>query len=169
MPIIEFHNRNEAALTLVVWPCGESREIPHLATAGVRYALEDGAKDSSSCDVSSELIEFWCNANVCDIDLVYPSAFEKLSWDICVNGGWCGIVDGQPTRVEDLLPKSGVVTARQFAELAIRADGWPASDPLPKNHLLWLEAKFIKHLGVNSVPAEDFHRDPAKPFGEVPG
>jgi hypothetical protein len=166
MPVIEFHNRNETPLILVVEPCGERCEIPHLATAGVRYLPEDGAEDRSSCVVSDGQIEFWCNTDTCDIDVVHPSAFEKLSWDICVNGGWCGgIVDGKPTRVEDLLPESGLVTARHFAELAIRADGWPVSSPLPENHLLWLETKFVEHLGAQSALAEDFRQDPAIPFG----
>ena len=169
MPIIEFENRREAPLALVVEPCGERHQIPHLSRAGIRYVLPEGSTDRSACVVSDGQIDFWCNAESCEIEVVHPSAFEKLLWDICVNGGWCGgIVEGKPTRVEDLLPESGLVTARHFAELAVRADGWPSSSPLPESHLLWLEAKFVEHLGAKSVPAEDLRRDTAIPFADSP-
>ena len=168
MPIVAFHNRRKAPLVLVVEPSGEKHEIPHRSTAGIRYALQEGAEDRSYCDVSEGQIDFWCNADGYEIEVVHPSARDNLLWDICVIGGWCGgIVDGKPTHVEDLVPRTGTVTAQEFARLAVRADGWPDAVPVPDKHLRWLEAKFVEHLGAEAVPCEDLHRITARPFDEA--
>jgi hypothetical protein len=168
MPITQFENRNEAPLVLTVQPWGDKHEVPHLATAGIRYSLKDGAEDRCYSVVADGAVEFWCNADSCELDVVSPSVFDRLSWDICVNGGWCGdIMDGNPTTVEDLLPQTGEINARQFAELAMRADGWPEGEPLDDKHLRWLEAKFVEHLGATSVGAENLRRNVARPFGDA--
>ena len=165
MTIAAFENRRETPLVLVIEPWGEKHEIPHLSTAGVRYALKDGAEDRSYSVVSDNQIDFWCNADSYEIEIVHPSAYDRLSWDICVNGGWCGgIVDGKPTRVDDLLPEVGTVTAEEFAKLTARADGWPESKPVDEKHLRWLEAKFVEHLGSPSVSTDVLRQITARPF-----
>lgn len=168
MPIAEFENRNETPLALTVQPWGDNHQVPHLATAGIRYSLKDGAEDRSYTVVTDGTVEFWCNADTYECDVVHPSPFDRLSWDICVKGGWCGgIIDGNPTTVDDLLPRTGKINARQFAELAMRADGWPEGEQLDDNHLRWLQAKFVEHLGAESVDAEDLLRNVARPFGDA--
>ena len=103
-----FANRNEADLLLTMEPSGERIKVPHLAEAGIRYSLKDGAEDRCYAYMSTDAVEVWCNTDSYEVDIVYPSAFDRLSWDICVNGGWCGgIMDGNPTTVEDLLPQTG--------------------------------------------------------------
>ena len=125
-----FENSNEATLILTVEPWGHRHEVPHLAEAGIRYAVTEGSEDRSYSSVSGLEIDFWCNADSYEIDIVSPSAKDRLLWEICVLGGWCGgIVDGEPCHVLDLLPESGTVTAEEFATLAVRADGEPASEP----------------------------------------
>jgi len=168
MLVAEFQNRNESPLVLTVEPWGHRHEVPHLAIAGIRYALKDGAEDRCHSVVEEGTVEFWCNADAYEYDIVHPSPFDRLSWDICVNGGWCGgIVDGNPTTVEDLLPRTGAVNARQFAELALRADGWPEDEAFEDKHLSWLQARFVYHLGAESVNAEELRRNAARPFGDA--
>ena len=165
MRIVEFQNYNKAPLVLLVEPWGQRHEVPHLATAGIRYAVPEGTEDRCYSLVSGQEIRVWCNANSYEIDIVCPLPCERLMWDICVRGGWCGgIVDGEATTVYDLLPASGTVTARLFAELTVRADGWPASEPLREEHLRALEELFIEHLGQPSVDVEELQRVPRRPF-----
>jgi hypothetical protein len=165
MPIVQFENNNQADLTLTVQPWNEMHTVPHRAIAGIRYALSAGAEDRSFVDVTDRAIEFWCNADSYEIEITYPSNFENLLWEICVVGGWCGdIVDGNPTHVCDLIPQTGEVTSRQFAELVMRADGWPDDQPLNDKHAQWLEAKFVEHLASASVDAGLLRTIHARPF-----
>jgi hypothetical protein len=168
MPVVEFQNCDEAPLVLIVEPWGHRYEVPHLAIAGIRYAPKDGAEDRCHSVVEEGTVEFWCNAASYEYDIVHPSPFARLSWDICVNGGWCGgIVDGNPITVEDLLPRTSEVNARQFAELAMHADGWPEGEALDENHLSWLQSRFVEHMGAESVNAEDLRRNVARPFEDA--
>jgi hypothetical protein len=170
MPIISFENRNrnEAELVLTIQPWGQEYKVPHLAEAGIRYSLTDGAEDRCFTTVSENAVEFWCNADTYEIDIVHLSAFDRLCWDICVTAGWCGgIVDGKPTTVDDLLPKTGSIDARTFAELTMRADGWPDDAPFDENHLGFLQAKFVEHLGAECVDADDLRPKLSRPFGDA--
>ena len=168
MPIAEFENRNESPLVLIVHPWGDEHEVPHLATAGIRYSLKDGAEDRCYTVAADGKVEFWCNADCYELEVVNPSPFERLTWDICVNGGWCGgIIEGNPTTIYDLLPRSGKINARKFAELTMRADGWPNGEQFDDKHLRWLEAKFVEHLGAASVQAEILRQNSAPPFGNA--
>lgn len=165
MPVAQFENRNEKPLLLTIQPWGEEHEVPHLAIAGIRYSLKNGDEDRCHAVIAEGTVEFWCNADTYECDIVHPSLFDRLSWDICVNGGWCGgIVDGNPTTVDNLLPRTGEVSSQQFAELTMRADGWPEGEQLEEKHLRWLQAKFVEHVGAESADAEDLLRSVARPF-----
>lgn len=165
MPIVAFENRRTTPLKLVIEPAGETHEVPHLATAGIRYSVEEGAEDRSTSLVIEDGIEFWCNAESVEVDIVLPSPFETLLWDICVNLGFCGgMVDGKPTYAADLIPAEGFLSAEAFADLAIVAEGaWPNLD---EARLRWgktLEAKFVEHLGEAVAPVKgltEYHRRP---------
>lgn len=168
MPIVVFENRHRATLILKIEPGRDEHEVPPLAFAGVRYALKKGAEDRCYAVMADGEVAFWCNADSYEVDIVRPSLFERLSYDICVNGGWCGgIVNGEPTHVYDLLPETGPITGREFAELAMRADGWPEETPFEEKHLRWLEGRFIEHVGSNSVNAEELREHTARPFGDT--
>jgi hypothetical protein len=167
MPVVEFENRNETPLVLLIEPWGERHEVPHLARAGIRYTLSEGTEDRCYTAVSKQEIEVWCNGDSYEIDIVPALPSDKLMWEICVRGGWCGgIVEGKPTRVVDLIPASGTVTAEDYAKMTLHADGWPASEPPKGDHLRWLEGKFVEHLGSSSVDAEVFHGTARRPFDE---
>tara|TARA_B100000678_G_scaffold283477_1_gene283670 strand:- start:313 stop:825 length:513 start_codon:yes stop_codon:yes gene_type:complete len=168
MPIFCFENRYEAEMVLTVEPGCKTYKVPHLTEVGIRYSIGEGDEDRSYVSLSEGKAEFWCNAESCEIDIVPPTDFERLTWEICVGAGWCGgIVDGKPTHVYDLLPRTGTIDARTFAELAMRADGWPDDDPLEEEHLRFLESKFIDHLGNRPVSAEELLRLRRRPFDEA--
>ena len=168
MTIATFANRHERPLVLVVEPWGNTYDIPALGEVGIRYALSEGAEDRSYLSVEEDRIEFRCNADGYDVDIVPPSAFDLLCYDICVNGGWCGgLLDDKPISVDDFIPEEGQITASEFARMAIRADGWDESEPFPEKHLRYLEKKFIEHLGAPSAPAEALRRNKTRPFGEA--
>lgn len=160
-----FDNRNEEPLTLVVEPWGDAHEVPHLATAGIRYVPKAAHADRSTCVISENRIELWCDADSYEVDIVYPAAFDRLLWEICVHGGWCGgLVDGVPTTVDDLLPESGTITAREFAILVCRADGYSPSEQLPEKHVAWLEARFARCLGASAMDIRHLRRNLRRPF-----
>ena len=162
MPIVEFENDNDVDLFLTVSPWGDEHKIPHLARVGIRYTLKAGEEDRCYTSVSDNRIDFWCNADTYEIEVIYPSPYDLLSRSICVTGGWCGgLVDGKPTHVDDLLPSTGMVSALEFALLVIRADGdgWPDDEPFPQRHLDWLQAEFIEHLGSDLVSVGDLKRN----------
>ena len=168
MPILEFENRNEADLVLTVSPGGTEHTIPFLARAGVRYVLKEGELDRSATSLRDQAIDFWCNADAVEVDIVYPSLFDQLSWDLWVKGGWCGgIVDGRRTTVSDLIPASGTLEALEFFRLVIRAEGWPEDAPVPDRHLEWITAKFVKYFGSEPVSVDRLQLNLARTFDEV--
>ena len=165
MTILSFENQEEEPLVLVLDPWGDEHVIPFLATAGVRLVPEDGAEQRYTCTVGARRITLWCDSSRYDVDIVLPSRFDLLLWDICARGGWCGgIVDGAPSFVTDLLPDTGMVTARVFAELAIKADGPPESESLPETQIRWLEEAFARFFDPAGVPAATLRRNLALPF-----
>jgi hypothetical protein len=166
MPISVFENSTGEAVTFILEPNDEQYELPPLARIGVRYSFGEGEVDRTFCDVGKYGIRFWCNSPNRQIEIVHPSAFDLLLWDICVGSGFCGgLVNDEPTHVTDLLPATGMIHAREFAELAIRAECDRQSPP--HKHLRWialLEAKFIQHMKSASVPAETLVQNLAQPF-----
>lgn len=166
MPIVVFQNYRTATLKLVIEPGGDVHQVPQLAEVGMRYTLDDGAEDRSTSIVADDRIEFWCNAQSVEVDVVQPSPYQKLLWALCVDLGFCGgIVDGVPTHVSDLLPADGLISAETFANLAIRAEGgWPIVE---EGRLRWgeaLEAKFLEHLGAAVVPVKTLKESQRRPF-----
>ena len=167
MPILVFENYETSDLELTVEPWGDRHLVPHLAEAGIRYTLSDGAEDRSYSSVSNGRIELWLNADRYEIEIVPPTPFGRLMWDICVNGGWCGgIVDGKLTTVDMLLPKSGTVTAGAFAELVDEAECGPMPEPPNPDLLRWLEGRFVEHLGADEVGVEQLQRMRPGPFDQ---
>lgn len=160
MPIVAFQNYREAPLVVVVEPMGERHEVPHRATLGIRYTLENGAEDRSTSVVGDQEIGFWCDAASVEVDIVYPAPFDNLLWDICVKLGFCGsVIDDEPSHVCDLIPESGSVTAEQFADLVMQAEGF-AKDSWRES----LAARFVEHFGEAVVPAERLQMNLRSPF-----
>lgn len=83
-------------------------------------------------------------------------AYNALMHDVCVGRGWCGgIVNGEPSHVDYLIPKEGLVSAEQFVEWLFQAEGIdPSSDPAKwKKHSEGLREAFVHHMGTNVVDA----------------
>lgn len=166
MPVSVFENCREETVTFILEPNDEQYKLQPLARIGVRYSFEPGTDDRTFTDVGEQTIRFWCNTKERDVEIIGPGRFDLLLWDICVKNGFCGgIVNGEVTHVTDLLPKSGMITAEDFARLVIRAEH-DGSDP-PDKVGRWteqLKAKFIEHMGVCEAPAQAFQQNLSVPF-----
>jgi hypothetical protein len=79
-------------------------------------------------------------------------------WCELISRGWSGFSvndDGKPVHVRDLIPDTGTVTADQFVEWLILADG--TQNMIGSSELSrWrreLKAIFVKHMGTAAVDA----------------
>jgi hypothetical protein len=82
--------------------------------------------------------------------------YNALMDEVCIGRGWCGgIVNGQPSHVDDFIPESGPVTADQFVDWLFMADGMdPNEDPSKwQKHKQGLPDAFIRHMGHDVVDA----------------
>ena len=85
------------------------------------------------------------------------TAFDALMHQVCVERGWCGaVVNGRPMHVTQFLPKSGIVTADQFAGWLFDADGVDPDEDREKwqSHIDGLREAFIRHMGGTVVDAK---------------
>lgn len=168
MPICVFENSREVSIPFILHPDEERHDLPPLAKIGVRYSVEPGQIDRSFTDVGEHSIGFWCESETREIEIVHPSAFDRLLKDICVNGGWCGdVVNGQLIHITDLLPMSGTVTAEEFARLVIYSEGDPGSAANIERWSAYLQSKFIEHMGSISAPADALVQNFIQPFDSV--
>lgn len=153
-------------MRFIIEPDEEGYDLPPLARIGVKYIFGPDSNDRVLADIGEHEIRFWCDSPQRRVEIVHSNAFDLLLWDICVHQGCCGaVVDGKPVHVTDLLPASGVVTAAQFAELVIRAEG--EADAAPASIAQWtarLSASFVQHMGGESAPAEALMGNFAQPF-----
>jgi hypothetical protein len=166
MQVTVFENTTEKSLTFILEPNEQQYELPRLARIGVRHSVNDGVMGRTFADLGEHRIRFWCDSQDPEVEIVYPTSFDLLLWDMCVNLGFCGwTVNGQPTHVVDLIPKAGMITAEAFARLAISADG--DDQGTAEQHQRWIDrlsAAFIKHMGALSVPAQNLTQNLAQPF-----
>jgi hypothetical protein len=166
MPVAIFENQSDRILTFTLEPDDEQFELPLLAKIGIRYAFDDGSIDRTFAAYGEHGIRFWCDAANREVEIVHPGPFDRLLWDMCIKLGFCGgIVNDRVTHVTDLLPATGTVTARDFAELAISAECDVKSPPA--KHDRWvaqLEAMFVEYMGEESVPAQALVTNLAIPF-----
>lgn len=85
-----------------------------------------------------------------------PSAFDAMMHELCVGKGWCGsVIDGAPSHVTDYIPDKGEVSAEQFVDWLIKADGEDPSQNSPQMRRVKtaLIDVFIKYMGAQSVDA----------------
>ena len=70
--------------------------------------------------------------------------------------GWCGsITNGESLHVTDFIPTTGVVTADEFVDWLLVADGVDpdVASSQVKNWKRDLRAVFVKHMGADHVDA----------------
>lgn len=166
MQVSIFENSGDDPLTFTIEPCDQRYEVPPLAKIGVRYAFADGTANWTSTDVGKHSISFWCDAAEIEVEIVHPGAFDRLLWALCVGHGFCGgIVNDEPAHVTDRLPSGGVVTAKQFALLAIACEGDGEEEPARRDRwVASIVALFREHMCADSVPTERLTRNYANPF-----
>lgn len=81
--------------------------------------------------------------------------FNALMQQICGSWGHCGSLQaGEYVHVTDFIPAWGTVTASQFAEWVLLAEG-EADAPLSyrEKWLPRLRASFVEHMGADCVDA----------------
>jgi hypothetical protein len=84
------------------------------------------------------------------------TGFDALMHQVCVGWGHCGSVQADKyLHVTDFMPNSGTVTATQFAEWVLTAEG-EANAPLAyrERWLSRLRDAFIEHMGADRVDAQ---------------
>ena len=80
--------------------------------------------------------------------------FDTLMHQICVGWGHCGsVLNEKFTHVTDHIPEPGCVSAKQFAEWVMLAEGEVSSDASYAHWLGRLEDAFVDHLGADRVEA----------------
>ncbi|MES2096622.1 MAG: hypothetical protein V4459_07660 [Pseudomonadota bacterium] len=81
--------------------------------------------------------------------------FDALMHFVCVDHGYCGgIIDGRMSHVTEFIPAFGIVSADQFADGLIRAEG-PAGKELGEIHRAELRAAFVEYMGADTADAAD--------------
>jgi hypothetical protein len=87
-----------------------------------------------------------------------PTKFDGMMYEFCVRLGWCGatVKDGKLVLITDFIPDTGSVTADQFVEWLMIADGVDLSTSASSWLRRWrrdLKAVFVKHMGAEAVDA----------------
>lgn len=92
-----------------------------------------------------------------------PNAFDGMIFEFCAKLGWCGCVkDGKPLHVADFIPRTGPVSADEFARWLVAADGLDP-DKFSRSELTQLQTVFVRHMGARVVDANRLragHRNP---------
>jgi hypothetical protein len=85
-------------------------------------------------------------------DIRANSQYAALLTDVCVGLGYCGCVkNGEALHVDDFIPDAGPVTATQFADWVVLAEGMtPSTNP----HLKDIRRAFVRHMGADVVDAK---------------
>ncbi|WP_441241756.1 hypothetical protein [Tardiphaga sp. 768_D3_N2_1] len=82
-----------------------------------------------------------------------PNAFDGMMHEFCAKLGWCGhIENGKPLHVSDFIPETGHVTAEDFVQWLIIAEGL-TPEQLSASEVSLLKAVFVRHLGTSAVDA----------------
>jgi hypothetical protein len=83
------------------------------------------------------------------------AAYHKLLEEVCVRLGFCGsLVDDQPLHVDQLLPRSGSISANSFADALFKAEGWVLDGGAADQHRASVCDAFVRHMGAFEVDAQ---------------
>lgn len=165
MTIATFINYTDKPLTFIIEPWADRHEVPPKGEVGIRYQLRDGAEDRSASVMTEGEIEFWCNAEDYEVDIVQPTTRDLLFWELCVGLGWCGSPAGS---IGNFLPKNGTVNAVDFSEAVFLSEG---EDPSSQNEkeLGWhssIQKLFITYFGDAAVSAGELYETSRRPFNK---
>ena len=164
--IVQFENSRDEPVNVIIEPSEQSIAIPPRATLGIRFARTGNLR--TTVDVQDDSISFWVDGHF-ETDIVERTKAAALLWKVCVVGGWCGgTADGEAVHVDDFLPSSGNISAREFAEAVIRGDGVPLDESRWADTMAWLEKEFLAAFDVPSVEAKVFTDRNPLPFEGQP-
>lgn len=80
--------------------------------------------------------------------------YYALLHEVCVGYGYCGCMkDGKPVHVDDFIPSEGPVSADQFVEWVLLADGRNPGLGLDA-HKRAIRAAFVTHIGADVIDAK---------------
>lgn len=80
-----------------------------------------------------------------------PNKFDGMMHEYCVKKGYCGsIIDGQVKHVTDYIPAKGLVSADDFVNWLLIAEGLDPDYNSAKSDLI---KTFVKHMGANNINA----------------
>jgi len=97
------------------------------------------------------------------------TGFDALMHTACVVWGFCGCMKrGEPLHVSNIIPPSGPVHARQFAEWLLLADNVNPNLPRYERHKEALTAAFIAHMGSDVVDATQLRWSDAEAGADQP-
>ncbi|WP_150124948.1 hypothetical protein [Tsuneonella mangrovi] len=95
--------------------------------------------------------------------MVGSTAYNRLMHELCAVRGWCGgIVDREPSHVDDFIPDSGEVTANEFIDWLFKAEGYePSHEPPERVAAFRTEffALFVQVMGAAQVDATQLKWD----------
>ena len=152
--IVQIENSQDKAVICIIEPSEQSVIIPPRATLGIRFARNGNLR--TTVDVNDESVSFWVDGQF-ETDIVEQTKAAALLWKVCVVGGWCGgTAEGEAVNVDDFLPPSGEISAREFAEAVVRGDGIPLDESRWADSMAWLEKEFLSAFGATLVTAKVF-------------
>ncbi|WP_260482613.1 hypothetical protein [Sphingomicrobium flavum] len=171
--VLIFENSEDEDLKFRIQPSDRDFVIPPLGRLGLRFSRKSDEQqtDRHHIDWSRHGLSIWCDDQDLEIDIVAPTAFERVSWLVCVAYGWCGsFFDGKMQKAEDYLPKTGVVTAQDYQAAVFKAEGASLDgEPFEGDAKLKSDGSYIidlfrKEFGSDAVPAEEIHNGSGRPF-----
>jgi hypothetical protein len=86
--------------------------------------------------------------------MIIKERFDQLLWDACVTYGNCGSGD---LHIRDLLPRSGKLTAEEFARLMLRAEKMTELryGQQYRDNYGWCVARFKQTMDAESIDASE--------------
>nr|WP_294847773.1 hypothetical protein [uncultured Sphingomonas sp.] len=83
------------------------------------------------------------------------STYDVLLQEICVRLGFCGsVVGGQLLHVDQFIPEHGIVSADQFVDWVLAAEGYAPEQRVTSPHATSLREAFVRHMGAEHARAE---------------
>ena len=80
------------------------------------------------------------------------AAYDRLLNEVCVRLGFCGsVVNGEPLHVDMLLPKHGTISASDWVDAVLKAEGFDPNDASAHQYRRSIRDAFIRHLGADKV------------------
>ncbi len=100
---------------------------------------------------------------------VEKTGYDALMNEVCVGMGFCGsIVDDEPRHVDMFIPPDGLVSADQFTDFLLKAEGMDPDDAESLPYKSGIRAAFVRHMNAEAVDARNLRwRDNSVPIESI--